>query len=261
MNKEEKDTRYLSGTVLKAAEVLRLVSGRGMTAAEIGRELDMEKTTVHRLLDTLEHVGFVDRTMDKRHYHIGKALSEMCARPMDFPKLRKYANSVVPRLTELFKRAVTFSVPYSGQVLYLCTSTTGGVVEYSDRAVMAPMHCTACGKAMLMYRDEEDVRRLLAKNGMEKRTRYTITDPDRYIEELHLARKAGYAVGNREFRLRYQRVAVPVLDEENHVIAVLSTETETPTGYGELSIDTAWVIGVLKQEAAVLSYKISEGEL
>ena len=35
----------------------------------------------------------------------------------------------------------------------------------------------------------------------------------------------------------------------------------TPTGYGELSIDTAWVIDVLKQEAAVLSYKISEGEL
>jgi len=72
-------------------------------------------------------------------------------------------------------------------------------------------HTTAVGKAILADRTERDVRALLQRTGMPRRTEHTITSPDEFVADLERTRKQGYAVddGEQEVGVRCVAVAVP----------------------------------------------------
>jgi len=72
-------------------------------------------------------------------------------------------------------------------------------------------HTTAVGKAILADRTERDVRALLQRTGMPRRTEHTITSPEEFVADLEQTRKQGYAVddGEQEVGVRCVAVAVP----------------------------------------------------
>jgi DNA-binding IclR family transcriptional regulator len=57
---------------------------------------------------------------------------------------------------------------------------------------------------------------------MPRRTPYTITDPDEFLNELEAIRQRGYGIDNNERSMSIRCVAVPIRDGENKVIAALS---------------------------------------
>jgi IclR family acetate operon transcriptional repressor len=72
-------------------------------------------------------------------------------------------------------------------------------------------HTTAVGKAILADRTERDVRALLQRTGMPRRTEHTITTPAAFLADLERTRQHGYAVddGEQEVGVRCVAVSVP----------------------------------------------------
>jgi IclR family acetate operon transcriptional repressor len=83
-------------------------------------------------------------------------------------------------------------------------------------------HATATGKAMLAWLPEEQIRRILAANGMRRYTPTTITDVETMIEELRLVRRNGYAVDREEFQPGVVCVGSAVRDHAGAVIGSIS---------------------------------------
>jgi IclR family acetate operon transcriptional repressor len=73
-------------------------------------------------------------------------------------------------------------------------------------------HCTAVGKALLLDLPTDEVRVLLQRNGMPRRTDRTITDPDVYVEHLSAAAREGFTLDDGEQEVGVRCVAVPVRD-------------------------------------------------
>jgi len=69
-------------TAARALSVLRAFSRErpDMSVAEMTRRLDLPRTIVIRLLNTLEDAGYVERVVDTFHYRIGLAALELGAR-------------------------------------------------------------------------------------------------------------------------------------------------------------------------------------
>src|SRR5690606_18474319 len=84
------------------------------------------------------------------------------------------------------------------------------------------MYCTGLGKTLVAYRPENEVRQWLQTHDMPRRTPYTITDPDEFLNELEAIRQRGYGIDNNERSMSIRCVAVPIRDGENKVIAALS---------------------------------------
>ena len=67
-----------NNSVIRAFEILNLISGddRGFLPAEIANSMDMNLSTTHRFLLTLEEIGAVTRSAGNR-YHLGLMVAEL----------------------------------------------------------------------------------------------------------------------------------------------------------------------------------------
>jgi len=90
--------------------------------------------------------------------------------------------------------------------------------QIGDRA---PLHCTSIGKIFLAFEDARLVERVI-RNGLPKRARKTITDPDRLRAEVQRVRRQGYAFDDFEFADDMRCVAVPVFGKDGKLVGGIS---------------------------------------
>jgi DNA-binding IclR family transcriptional regulator len=77
-------------SIERAAAILRLLSGRTrrLGVVDLAGELGLPKGTVHGLLRTLQHVGFVEQDEETGKYQLGAALLHMGSSYLDGNELR-----------------------------------------------------------------------------------------------------------------------------------------------------------------------------
>lgn len=85
-----------------------------------------------------------------------------------------------------------------------------------------PLHSTSLGKALLAFRDDDEIRERLSKMEMKKLAPRTITDPDELFAQLMQARAQGYAEEIEESEAGVRCMAVPVLDHAGKSVAAIS---------------------------------------
>ena len=60
-----REPKYPVQTVMKAIEIINLLAkeggGQGLGVSEFSKELEMGKSTVHRLLDNLQFYGYIEK--------------------------------------------------------------------------------------------------------------------------------------------------------------------------------------------------------
>jgi DNA-binding IclR family transcriptional regulator len=80
-------------SIERAAAILRLLSGRTrrLGVVDLAGELGLPKGTVHGLLRTLQHVGFVEQDVETGKYQLGAALLHMGSSYLDGNELRTRA--------------------------------------------------------------------------------------------------------------------------------------------------------------------------
>jgi IclR family KDG regulon transcriptional repressor len=93
---------------------------------------------------------------------------------------------------------------------------------YSRIGRRNPLYSTAIGKVLLAWRDESEVRDILADVEFKKFTAKTLESVDQLLPVLDQVRQQGYAEDNQEMEEGLLCVAVPVFDRFGQVTAGLS---------------------------------------
>jgi len=88
-----------------------------------------------------------------------------------------------------------------------------------------PAYCTALGKVLLAYSGKATLDQALQM--LSKVTAKTITQPQRFLQQLHHIREVGYGVDDEEFSLGVRCVAAPVFSNTSEVIAAASVSAPT----------------------------------
>ena len=71
--------KYPVQTLEKALDIIEILareSGNGVGISELSRRLDIGKSTIHRILDTLSAYGYVDQVSDKGSYRLSWRMYE-----------------------------------------------------------------------------------------------------------------------------------------------------------------------------------------
>ena len=86
-----------------------------------------------------------------------------------------------------------------------------------------PLHCTAMGKVLLAWRDENFIHKVFKSASVRQHgTERSIKDPKEFIKHLRIVREKGSALDDEEFQAHIRCVGVPVLDINNKVVAAIS---------------------------------------
>lgn len=189
---------------------------------QIAESVRMSKTTVHRLLLTLENKRFLKRDKVTGLYRLGFRFIEMASLVFHDVDLNRWARPYLQSISEQCGETVDLSVLDGAHVIYI------EVVESPQRVKIAaavgqrlPAYCTASGKAILAFMPEDLVRQVLSQE-MKKYTEQTsISIPD-ILEDLRTTAERGYAISEQEYEKDINAVSAPIFDAEGKPIAAIA---------------------------------------
>jgi len=236
-------------TVARALSVLRAFSRERpeMSVAEITRRLDLPRTIVIRLLNTLEDARYVERVVDTSHYRIGLVALEVGALYLaDNPLIAKAADV----LDDLARQ--------SGYTAYL------GALDRGDAVILAlregrhpvrfvwsigdrlPATTTAFGKAMLMHLDVQQVDEILGDDRLTGLTEQSIKTRRELGRQLERAKEQGWTAAQDESYPGVSAVGAAIVDANGFPMAGVSISfltyphnPHTVEQLGRLTVDAA----------------------
>jgi DNA-binding IclR family transcriptional regulator len=193
-----------------------------LTMTQIAEQVGMHKSTVHRMLATLEGKRFVQRNPATGTYRLGIRLLQMAYLTLEHNDLRQLATPFLHRLCEQYQENIDLAVLDDTDVVFL------DVIEGPQRVKLSaaigqrlPAFATASGKAILAFMPDETVQRILER-GMPQLTQHTIRSPGALFENLRHARERGFAIDEQEFEEGINAVAAPILDLNGQPIAAVA---------------------------------------
>jgi DNA-binding IclR family transcriptional regulator len=185
---------------------------------QIAESVHMSKTTVHRLLTTLEIKRFITRDKVTGLYRLGFRFIEMAALVLQDVELHRWAYPYLQRLSVEFGETIDLSILEGAHVIYL------EVVESPQRVKLAaavgqrlPAFFTASGKALLAYLPEEQAKKVISENLAESAS-HTSISPE-MLADLRVTAERGYAIAEQEYEEAINAVAAPIFDADKHAIA------------------------------------------
>jgi IclR family acetate operon transcriptional repressor len=190
---------------------------------EISQAVNLPLATVHRLLGTLIHRGYVKQNQHNRKYSLGFRALQMGHDMRQRFSLRLEARPFLQRLVQRIGESANLAVLDDGEVVYIDQAQSSRILRmFTQVGNRLPVHSTGSGKALLAYLPGDVVDGILRRFGMTARTARTITDAAVFRDELSKTRERGYALDDEEQEEGVRCLAVPVRDASSQVVATLS---------------------------------------
>jgi DNA-binding IclR family transcriptional regulator len=209
-------------SIERAAAILRLLSGRTrrLGVVDLAGELGLPKGTVHGLLRTLQHVGFVEQDEETGKYQLGAALLHMGSSYLDGNELRTRALNWSDSLAARTHESVRIGTLHEGQVLIVHhVFRPDDSLQTLDVGALLPAHASALGKILLA--DHPYAAGELVREGLEAFTPATITEPEALERELERVRKRGWAADIGELVNGEVSCAAPISDRRGVTVGAM----------------------------------------
>jgi IclR family transcriptional regulator, KDG regulon repressor len=196
---------------------------KSVAFADLAGALPFARTTVHRILYSLEKLGYVERDDFKSHYQLAAKFFDLTGPVVHFRRLQSVAKEVMQNLLLRFGETVNLGILEDGQVTYIDVLQSPSALRIAAvPGERNPVHCTSLGKAMLAFLPENEVQAILQNNPMIRRTPKTITQKKHLLEHLTSVREKAVALDLEENLTGVICAASPIFDQTGRVIAGLS---------------------------------------
>ncbi|NLE05606.1 MAG: IclR family transcriptional regulator [Crenarchaeota archaeon] len=216
-------------SLAKAIDVLEcfLNHGAELGVSEISQALSIHKSTVHNILNTFMHKGYLTQDKKTGKYSLSVKLLQYSYIINNHIGLEKILTPFIKSIANQLNLMVYLGIPYHDEVLYIACAFPENYAGW--RNIMgehAPMYCTGIGKAMLANFPENVIDDYISRP-LEKFTENTITNPDELRDHLLQINKRGWAVDNMEHEYGITCVGVPVFSHDRRVIAAVSASASS----------------------------------
>jgi len=201
----------VSNSVKKAFEIIKFISSNQgkLSLSELGRQLNMNKTTMFRYLETLELLNILEKR--NSNWYLGIELFSL-GHKVDAKS--RIVDRIHPHLQEISKNlneTVNLVGMYDNSALYLDKVESNRALQMrSHLGDHLPLHCTSLGKAILSSLPEHEVENLLNIMKLEPYTPHTVTSVDELKKQIDFVKANGYSLEKEELEPGLSCIAVPL---------------------------------------------------
>ncbi len=215
-------------SVDRAISVLQVLARGGPeTVTEIAAQLGLHKSTVFRLLATLEARGLVEQNTSRGRYRLGYGVVQLAAGAAKKHDLSVISRPICQELAEVVGETVNIAVPDGTDVVAIDQVIgPASVTSVNWVGERTPMHAAAAGKVFLADLAEGDLRHRVSA-GLKRFTERTLVDPDTLVERLAEVRERGYGVTFDEYEPGLAALAAPIRALDGRVIAAVAISGPT----------------------------------
>lgn len=207
-------------------EVVRI--GGPVTPADLGGVTDLPKATLHRLFQTLETEGYLQREPDGRSYSVGPRARQLAVATLSTMRVRTSRLAVLRALAKDTGETCNLAIPDREAMVYLDRVETEWPlrVQFSV-GTHVPLYCTASGKLYLSTLSAARLDSYLRNVDLEAKTPRTITDREALRDEIAKVREQDFSIDDEEFLEGVIAFAVPLRDMYGRMPATVSFQGPT----------------------------------
>ena len=192
---------------------------------ELAQQAGLPNSTTHRLLTTMQQLGFVRQVGELGHWAVGAHAFIVGSSFLQSRNLLAIVHPILRKLMEESGETVNLAVldQSDHQAIIIdqvqCTQLMRMSAPIGGKL---PMHASGAGKAFLSQLSEEQVTGLLHRKGLHAYTHATLVSPLHLKDDLAQTRKRGYSFDDEEHALGLRCVAACIYDEHREPFAAIS---------------------------------------
>ncbi|MBC7723846.1 MAG: IclR family transcriptional regulator [Burkholderiaceae bacterium] len=216
-------------SVDRALVILELLAADGeLGVTEMAKTLDVHKSTVSRLVATLEEHGLVEQVSDRGRYQLGLGIVRLAGAARGRLDLVTESRGLTRALADTTGETVNLVVLSGTEALYLDQASSSSALQIHNwLGKRNPMYATANGRVLLAWLPAGAAAEILghlasAAGTFLAHTEHTVTDPVQLRAVLDEVRESGYSIVTDELELGLTAIAAPIRGASGTVIASLS---------------------------------------
>jgi DNA-binding IclR family transcriptional regulator len=208
-------------SIERAFAVLSALADGPVGVTEVADRVALPKSTVARLLGSLQREGVVEQVPGGTRYRLGARITSLAAGVAGTGSLVAVARPHLVELSSAVGETAGLSLPDGFEVHYVDQVDTAHQVQIRDwTGTRVPMHAVSSGLVMLAALPGPALDRFLDRP-LERFTPRTTTDPVALRARLRQVKLDGYAWVHEEFSEGLNSVAAPITDASGEVLAAV----------------------------------------
>ncbi|RJR48903.1 MAG: IclR family transcriptional regulator [Desulfobacteraceae bacterium] len=215
---------YQVPAVVRALDILEFLSDKKeATFTEIHTGLGIPKSTAYHILFTLTSRGYVRFAGDSSKYSLGLRLVDLGTKSSSFIDIRAEALPLLKELVTKTNETCNLGILDGDEGIYIAKLEGSRFVRLNSwEGKRFSLHCTAMGKVLLAWQEEEKRAEMLLKLKLVRHTKSTITDLNKLSAHLRLVRKQGWGLDDQENEDHIRCLGHPVLSFDGRVLGAIS---------------------------------------
>lgn len=240
---------------VRLLEILSL-SPQGRSLAQLAEELRVPKSTLFRILHTLQEHAVVVEDRERKLFSLGMKLLEWGHAALSRIDLKTIAHPHLQRLAHETRESFYLAILDQDDVIIIDHVDTPEVWKMVTRlGHRSPIHCTATGLVLAAGLDDGEMDGIIQRKGLRKFTDSTITSVARFKRRLAQIRKDGFSIVDGEYKADLCAIAVPIYDHNDSVVASLMTAIPSER-YKKDKRNASRLIGILAQNGDLISRQL-----
>lgn len=194
-----------------------------LSVTEISKILNLNKTTVSRILSKLEKRGYLRQVEKRGKFVLGTIFLEFSGIVKSQLKLREVALPFLFELNRLVKESVIIAVwdrreDVITETFHETSYTESPLKVVPDEGISIPLFCTCLGKIILADMSEEELNDYFSNNTLKQRTPKTIVNIKAIKNQLVTIRKEAIAFDDEEYAIGVLGIASAIKDSAGKVV-------------------------------------------
>lgn len=207
---------------LSLLEALARAEG-GLTLTDLAQRVVLAPSTAHRLLATLEKMGYVYQGGELGRWYIGLQAFAVGTSFLANRDFVAQSHPYMRRLMEQSGETANLGIIDGTEAVFIdqvqCREMMRTIVKLGSRV---PLHASGVGKAIFAALPDDQIDAILKVKGLPRITANTITSPETMWASVRVIRQRGWSFDDEEHALGTRCVAAPIYDEHADVLGAIS---------------------------------------
>jgi DNA-binding IclR family transcriptional regulator len=217
--------RYIVPGLERGLKILRKFNRvrTEISAPIIAKELGIPRSTVFRLMQTLEHMGFIEKVKNSGDYRLGVGVLSLGFEFLASLEITELARPVLEKLRDDTGFSSHLVIRDGCDVVFIIKASAKGTFSSAiNIGTRLPAHGTVLGRVLLADLTDEELNALYLSETLPKFSHQTPQTLGRLKEILEQDRKLGYAISEAYFESGIGAIAAQVRDASKRVVAAIN---------------------------------------
>ena len=221
----EPDIKYIVPGLKRGLDILKIFNRKRvqMNAPEIAKELQVPRSTIFRLLQTLEYMDLIEKVPNTSNYKLAAGALGLGFEFLASLEITDFANPILEKLSNRTGLSAHIVIRDKTDVVFIAKKSAKLTFSSSvNIGTRLPAHGTVLGRVLLADLSKAELKKLYPESDLVGFSKQTPESVDKLSQVLELDRVNGYAISEAYFENGIGSIAAAIRDGSSKAIAAIN---------------------------------------